>query len=328
VKISRELKAGIIVIVSVLGFWWLFQFLKGHNLFSRDDFYYVKYGNVDGLEKSKSVMINGLKVGMIESITPVQTQNKNLSFIVELRINKDYTFSKNSVAQINSEFMGGSFVKLILAEDNAAAAQSGDTLKGVVNTGIVGQLMSDVEPMKNNLNAVLVRLDSTLALTNKVLADQNRKKLEQMLDYLNGTIIEFKTTAQDADGLIKNNSAKISSMLDNTNKMMSATTTTVEKYGIVADKINQADLDKVVKNLQTMLDNINQLTAKMNSGDGTLGKLVNDPAMYNNLNTASKNLSDLLQDLKANPKRYVHFSIFGGGKNKEKPQEEISASSE
>ena len=320
-KISRELKAGAIVIIAILAFWWLFQFLKGHNIFSREDIYYVKYNNVDGLEKSKSVIINGLKVGMVESIIPIPTKNNNLTFVVALRINKNFEFSKNSIAQINSDFMSGAVVDLILAEDNTVA-KPGDTLKGAINAGVVGQLVSDVEPLKNNLNAVLTRLDSTLALTNKVLADQNRKKLEQMLDNLNTTIVEFRSTANNANGLIKDNSAKISSLVDNTNQMMITANSTVEKYGTVADKLNQADLDKIAKSLQTTLDNLNQLTAKMNSTDGTLGKLVNDPAMYNNLNNASKNLSALLQDLKANPKRYVHFSVFGGGKDKTKPQGE------
>jgi len=320
VKISRELKAGAIVIIAILAFWWLFQFLKGYNIFSREDTYYVKYNNVEGLEKSKSVKINGLRVGMVESIISVPTKNNNLTFVVALRIDKDYEFSKNSIAQISSEFMGGSAINLILAEDNAIA-KPGDTLKGVINAGLVGQLVSDVEPLKNNLNSVLVRLDSTLALTNKVLADQNRKKLEQMLDNLNTTIVEFRSTANNANGLIKDNSAKISTLMDNTNQMMITANSTVEKYGVAADKLNQADLDKIAKSLQTTLDNLNQLTAKMNSTDGTLGKLVNDPAMYNNLNNASKNLNALLQDLKANPKRYVHFSVFGGGKDKAKSQE-------
>ena len=159
-KISRESKAGVIVIIAILAFWWLFQFLKGDDKSTYT--YYVKYDNVNGLEKSESVMINGLKVGTVESITPIPTKNHNIAFVVALRINKNYTFSKNSIAQINSNFMSGAVINLVLAKDNAVA-KSGDTLKGVVNAGIVRQLDGIVNDSARTINVnIIIKSGDTL----------------------------------------------------------------------------------------------------------------------------------------------------------------------
>ncbi|PQL95977.1 MlaD family protein [Apibacter adventoris] len=315
-KIRKEVKAGIIVIISLLAFWWLFQFLKGKNLFSDQNIYYVKYNNVEGLSKSKNVNINGLKVGMIESITPIPAGNKNISFIVEIKVDKTYTFSKNTIAQISSSFMNGAEINLILAEDNADIAKSGDTLKGKIEPSLFDSAASQIKPLSNNANDVLIKLDSTLAATNKLLNDKNRQNIELALSNLNQAIKEFQLLGKNANGLISKNSSKLTSVLDHADKMLVTTNTTVQKYGTIADKLNKTDIDQSIKKLESALDNVNQLTSKINSGQGTMGKLMNDNQLYNNLSEASKNLSLLLEDLKANPKNYVHFSIFGGGKSK------------
>lgn len=322
-KISKEVQAGIIVIVSLLAFWWLFQFLKGKNLFSDQNIYYVKYDNVEGLSKSRNVNINGLKVGMVESITPIPAGNKNISFIVELKIDKAYSFSKNTIAQISTGFMNGSEINLALAEDNAAIAKSGDTLKGVIQPSLINSAASEIKPLTTNANQVLLRLDSTLAATNKLLNEKNRQNISLALSNLNQAIKEFEILGKNANGLISNNSSKLSSVLQNADKMLVTTNTTVQKYGTIADKLNRTDLDQTIKKLETSLNNVNQITSKINSGQGTVGKLMNDDQLYTNLSDASKNLSLLLEDLKANPKNYVHFSVFGGGgKNKKNTQQE------
>jgi phospholipid/cholesterol/gamma-HCH transport system substrate-binding protein len=323
VKIRKEFKAGIIVIVTILGFWWLFQFLKGKDLFSNQSIYYVKYNKVDGLFTSKSVSINGLRVGMVESITPVLTKSNNVSFVVGLKINEEFKFSKNSVAQIVNSLMSGAEINLALAEDNAETAKPGDTLKGIVVPGVMDMAIERLQPISENANKVLIRLDSTLAATNKLLNERNRQNIESSLANLNIAIAEFGKVGKNANGLITGNSLKLSSALDNTNKVLITANTTMEKYGTVADKLNQADLDKTIKKLEITLNNLNEITGKINSGKGTMGKLVNDAELYTNLTSASNNLSLLLKDLKTNPKRYVHFSIFGGGgKNKKQVEEQ------
>ncbi|MDR1876525.1 MAG: MlaD family protein, partial [Flavobacteriaceae bacterium] len=131
-KVRKEFKAGIIVIITLLGFWWLFQFLKGKDLFSHQSVYYVKYDKVEGLSKSKNVNINGLRVGMVESIVPIPTKDKNVTCVVALTVDENFKFSKNTVAEIVSGLMNGAEINLALAEDNAETAKPGDTLKGIV----------------------------------------------------------------------------------------------------------------------------------------------------------------------------------------------------
>jgi phospholipid/cholesterol/gamma-HCH transport system substrate-binding protein len=321
VKARKEFIAGIIVIITLLTFWWLFKFLKAQNVFTNQNTYYVKYDKVEGLSKSKNVNINGLKVGMVESIIPVPTKTKNISFIVAINVDQDYKFSKNSVAQIVTSFMNGAEINLVLAEDQAEIAKSGDTLKGSLLPGIMNLAEEKIKPISDNANKVLLRLDSTLASTNKLLNEKNRQNIESSLANLNQAIAEFNKLSKGVNQLLVNNSSKINMAIDNANKMMVTTNTTVEKYGMMADKFNKADLDIAVKKLESTLSNLNDISSKINSGEGSMGKLMNDPGLYTNLTQASKNLSVLLDDLKTNPKRYVHFSIFGGGGKKSKQEE-------
>jgi len=321
VKARKEFIAGIIIIVTLIAFWWLFKFLKAQNIFTNQNTYYIKYNKVEGLSKSKNVNINGLKVGMVESITPVPTKTKNISFIVSINVDKDYKFSKNSVAQIVTSFMNGAEINLVLAEDQAEIAKSGDTLKGSLVPGLMDLAEEKIKPISDNANTVLMRLDSTLASTNKLLNEKNRQNIEASLANLNNAIAEFNKLGKGANQLLATNSSKITTAIDNTNKMLVTTNSTVEKYGMMADKLNKTDLDVAVKKLESTLSNLNDISSKINSGEGTMGKLMNDPGLYSNLTQASKNLSVLLDDLKTHPKRYVHFSIFGG-KDKTKKKEE------
>ncbi|MCT6869303.1 MlaD family protein [Apibacter sp.] len=320
-KARKEFIAGIIIIVTLIAFWWLFKFLKAQNIFTNQNTYYIKYNKVEGLSKSKNVNINGLKVGMVESITPVPTKTKNISFIVSINVDKDYKFSKNSVAQIVTSFMNGAEINLVLAEDQAEIAKSGDTLKGSLVPGLMDLAEEKIKPISDNANTVLMRLDSTLASTNKLLNEKNRQNIEASLANLNNAIAEFNKLGKGANQLLATNSSKITTAIDNTNKMLVTTNSTVEKYGMMADKLNKTDLDVAVKKLESTLSNLNDISSKINSGEGTMGKLMNDPGLYSNLTQASKNLSVLLDDLKTHPKRYVHFSIFGG-KDKTKKKEE------
>ncbi|TWP24290.1 MCE family protein [Apibacter muscae] len=326
VKIKKEFKAGVIVIVTLLCFWWLFQFLKGKDVFSSQKIYYVKYNKLEGLSKSKSVYINGLKVGMVESIESIPTKNNNISFVVGLSIDKEFSFSKNSVAEIQNSLMSGAEIHLELSEDGPIA-QPGDTLKGIIIPGIMDVAGNELKPLSKNVNSVLLRLDSTLTATNKLLSNRNINTVEASLDNLNRTIAQFNQLGKSMNSLLSQNSAALTTALTNVNTMLISTNKTVSQYGSLAEKINQSDFEKTIKNLESTLSNVNQLTAKINSGEGSLGKLMNDKQLYTNLENASKNLNLLLVDFRENPKRYVHFSVFGGG-NKNKKNKKVDSTAQ
>jgi len=324
VKLTKEFKAGLIVIGTFLAFWYMFQFLKGKNLFTSGNIYYVNFAEVSGLEKSKPVTINGLRVGRVESIEP-KFDSKGISFKVELVIGKDYPISRNTIAQIHEPgLMSGKEIQLLVPMDNQIA-NSEEYLKGNVKSSFTSMLGNEIKPMKDSIGNVISQLDQTLLSANKamisandILDVQNRQNIKLLLVNLNQTVAEFKATSQQINQLVSQNNPKISSILANAdktavsaNQTMAATNETVKKFGTVADKFNKIELDKTITKLENTLGSMNIMLEKINRGEGSMGKLIYDEQLYANLNASSKSLDNLLKDLKESPKRYLHFSIFG-----------------
>ena len=307
-NLSKEVKAGLIAIFAIISFVLFFQFLKGKNLFSTDNYYYVKYDNVDGLEPSNAVVINGLKVGLVDQIIPITEPNGRIYFIVKISVSDDYTFSKNSSVEIfEPSLMGGKKLKINLAYDKALA-KDGDTLKGNFQLSAIAAMASEMGPKVSN---VLSRMDSTLISTNRILDEQNRQEIKQLLANLNATVSAFKTTADQTNKLLANSQPKINSLLDNASHTMNSTKTTVDKFGKIADGIDTQKLNKSIEELTKTSQQLNQIIAGINRGEGSLGKLMKDEELYNNLNKTSNSLNTLVTDLKENPKRYINISVFG-----------------
>lgn len=310
-KISKEVKAGLIAIVSILGFVALFQFMKGRSLFSTDDVYYVKYDNVAGLAKSSPVSINGLKVGQVADIKPMTTKDGHVYFIVKITVKDDFNFSKSSTVEIfEPGLMSGKEVRVNLAYTQPYA-KDGDTLKGSFELSMMNNLVGQVGPVKDKLTLVLSRLDSVAQSTNKIMDDENRREIKALLKNLNSTVDAFKTTAQTTNHLVASNEGKLNSVLDNANKTMITANSAVDKYGKVAESLDTKKLNEAITKLGQTSDELNKIIAGIDSGKGSLGKLTKDDELYNNLNKSAASLNALMEDLKANPKRYVNFSVFG-----------------
>lgn len=310
-KISKEVKAGLIAILAIVGFVILFQFMKGKSLFSTDDNYYVKYDNVEGLAKSSPVSINGLKVGQVTEIKPMTQSNGHIYFVVKISVNNDFVFSKNSNVEIfEPGLMSGKEIRVNLAY-NQPYAKNGDTLRGAFKQSMMNSLSSQVGPVKDKLTSVLSRLDSAVASTNKIMDDENRREIKLLLRNLNGTVESFKITSQQTNKLLADSEGRLNNVLDNANKTMITANSTVDKYGKVAESINTKQLNDAVAKLSETSDQLNKVIAGIESGKGSLGKLTKDEDLYNNLNKSAASLNALMEDLKANPKRYINISVFG-----------------
>lgn len=311
-KISKEMKAGLIALLAIVSFVILFQFMKGKNFFSTDDVFYAKYSNIQGLSKSNGVSINGMKVGQVQEIKPVVLANGKVYFVVKFSVDDDYPISKNSVIEIfaPSNLSEDKELSVKLAYDNQLA-KSGDTLKGAMKGSLFDSLTSEVEPVKDQISGAIAKLDSTLANANKVLDDQNRRQVRTLLSNLNTTISSLKTTSESTNRLIANNDARVQSVLDNTNKTIMSAKTAVDKYGSVAENVNVQKLNNAIDKLSETSDQLNKMISGINNGNGTLGKLTKDDQLYNNLNQTSQSLNSLITDLKQNPKRYINISVFG-----------------
>lgn len=311
-KYSKEIKAGLIAILAIVGFVFLFQFMKGKSFFTTDNIYYAKFDNVEGLEQSNPVSINGLKVGQVDKIIPKTGKDGKLHFVVKLLIDKAYNFSKNSTAEIfEPGLMSGKEMRVNLIYDNAPLAKDGDTLKGAFQISLMSNLSSQVGPVKDQLQSVLAKVDSAVASTNKILDEQNRREIKALLASLNQTVASFKATSDNTNKLISSNQKGIENVVSNANETMKSAKIAVDKYGNVAESIDTKQLNQTVAKLSEVSNKLNQVVSGIQNGEGSLGKLTKDEELYKNLNETSANLNSLVKDIKENPKRYINVSVFG-----------------
>ena len=316
-KISKEVKIGIVVLLTLVSFFILFNFLKGKNIFTSGRVFKVKFENVSGLAPSKPVSINGLRVGRVEEIKIIDNQQP-IYFEVLISIEKDVEFSKKTVAEIYEPgIMSGPEVRLIL-DYGKDVAQSGDFLPGRVAGGMFAGIQEQLGPTQTKIDSVLVTLNKTLTGVDSMLDEENKQNLKVLLANLNNTVSSFDATAKSleitsnsANGLIQSNEKTIAQTLNNANSTLASTKTTIEKFGKTADKLNAMDLETTIKNFENASKNLNVLLDDINKGKGSLGKLAKEDDIANELQATIKNMNLLVEDLKKNPSRYVNISVFG-----------------
>ncbi len=311
-KISKEIKAGIIALLAIVGFVLMFQFMKGKSLFTTDNIFFAKYDNVEGLEASSKVSINGLKVGQVDKIIPITAKDGKIHFIVRMLVDKNFEFSKKSTVEIFEPglMMSSKEMRINMVYDGQKAVD-GDTLQGAFKLSMISSLATEVKPVKDQLQEVLKRVDSLANSANKVLDDRNRAEIRALLLNLNRTVQGFEGASRNANSLMTNNDPRLQKVLDNANIAVVSANTAVGKYGKLAESIDTQKLNSTIANLDATVGKLNVVIAGIDRGEGSLGKLAKDEALYKNLEDASKNLNDLVLDLKTNPKRYLNFSVFG-----------------
>lgn len=300
-KLSRELKTGIIAVLAIAIFIWGFSFLKGINLFDNNRIFYAEYDNVQGLEPSAAVTINGLKVGTINDI--YFHPDKQGSLMVKFSIENNFKFSKKSIAQIYSpDFISGKSIKL-LTNVNGDNAVTGDTLIGNVEAGILGALNDQIAPLQAKVESFIINADSLVGGFNDVLDTKTKSNLRESVSKLNNTLTTFNSVSRSLDGILAKD-GKIDSILTNAN-------TASIKLVNLTDSLNSANLKSTVHKLESTLNSFNGILSSIDEGEGSMGKLLKDEGLYNNLKGASKEMEELLREMKLNPKRFVHFSLFG-----------------
>jgi len=302
---SKELKTGIAAILIIAIFIWGYNFLKGQNLLdSGTRVFKVEYPKIGGLSKSSPVTINGFKVGKVDKIEFDITDKKRGNLIVTFIVENDFQFSKKSIVKIYSPNPLSNSSLAIVPSYEGDWAVSGDTLEGEIEESLFTSIGERLNPLQNKIEAVIVEADSLFANINKILNKKTVNSINSSVTDLAATIANIKETVKSVNSMVVDNQDNLKVTLEKTKNI-------TENINKVTDSLTAVDFKKIIVKAENAVDNFNDLSTKLNSGDGTIAKLINDKKMYNNLEAATKELEELLRDIKLNPKRYVHFSIFG-----------------
>jgi phospholipid/cholesterol/gamma-HCH transport system substrate-binding protein len=301
-KLSREIKTAILVISAILLFIWGYSFLKGRDLFTNYKTLFVEYKNVEGLTVSAPVTINGLNIGKVSSIS---IKNDTGAIVVEMQINSDFPISKSSIAEIYAPSpIGGKQLAILPNYDDKSLAADGDYLKSSSKLGLTDELARQIEPLKDKIEKLLDNANVMLVNVNQVLDVKSKENLRNSLANLNEILVEFKSASKSVNGMLAENKTKISGTMTNVEKASA-------NFNKMSDSLAKANIGQTVKNLEKTLANVDKMLADLQSGKGTMGKLMKDEALYTNFAKTSKELELLLQDLRLNPTRYVNVSLFG-----------------
>ncbi|MCG2461259.1 MlaD family protein [Flavobacteriaceae bacterium F89] len=300
-KLSREVKTGIIVIGGILLFIMGFSYLKSSPLFESNKIFYAVYQDVGGLQPGTQVTINGLSVGKVNDIRFKDSSGK---LVVTFSIDNNFNFSKNSIAELyDTGIIGGKGIQVKPVFDDAPMAKTGDTLTTSTRPGLTDLVQEKLAPLQQKVEGAVTNADSLLMNVNQILDDRTKKDLRETISGLKKVVASFQGSADALNDILGDNKEALNVTMTNLN-------TITDNFAELSDSLSSAGLSQTIRKLQGTLGNLDVMLAKIESGEGTLGKLVNNEQLYNNLNSASRDLDLLLQDFRLNPKRYIHVSVF------------------
>lgn len=302
-RTTKEIKTAILVLSGILLFIFIFNYLKGENLLSNARKITAVYDNVEGLASSAAVTINGHAIGKVQDIRFTQDGSGKLE--VMMLVDSDFEFSKNSTAQLyESGLIGGKAIAIIPAFDGAENVVSGDVLGSSVKPGLTELVNQRLTPLQEKIETVMVSADQLLTNVNSVFDAETKTNLKGSIAQLKQTITSFETTSNALNELLEDNKSSITSTLNNFSGIS-------EDLSEVSTSLADANLKETINGLQSTITNFDALLSDIEQGEGSVGKLMKDEGLYNNLEGALGQLEALLEDMKLNPKRYVHFSLFG-----------------
>lgn len=292
---TKEIKIALVVIAGLVILFFGMNYLKGLNLFSSANKYFISFKDISGLGSSSPIYADGYKVGVVKNIT--YNYHDLGQIMVEAEIDEQLRIPKGSSAEIESDMLGNVKVNLLLATNPRERIMPGGTIQGDINSGALGQ-MKDMVPM---LVSMMPKLDSIVTSLNTLLAEP---AIVQSLHNVQTITGDLTVTTRQLNGLLAGLNRQVpgmigraDSLLDNTNRLVG--------------NLNKIDVAGTMAKVDATLANVEEFTSQLNEGQGSLGLLMRDPSLYNDLNSTVRSADSLLTDLKAHPKRYVHFSLFG-----------------
>lgn len=299
---SKEVKIAIVAIMGIVVLFFGLHFLKGMPVFSTDNVYYASFKDINGLSASNPIYADGYQVGNVKSIIYDYKNSGNV--LVEFQVDNGLRIPKGSSAEIESDLMGNIKMNLLLANNPRERVEPGDTIAGNINAGLMGT----VQQLVPTVAAMLPKIDSILASVNMLLADP---AIKASLHNMETVSANLAVTSAGLNTLVAQANDKVPGLLSKAGYAMDKAGSTLNNTDRITASIAQLNIAETMAKVDRTLDNVESVTAQLKSPNGTLGLLMNDPSLYHNLNGTMRSADSLLIDLRAHPKRYVHFSLFG-----------------
>jgi phospholipid/cholesterol/gamma-HCH transport system substrate-binding protein len=292
---TKEVQIALVAIAGIVVLFFGLSFLKGLSLFSNNNSYYVKFKDISGLSESSPVYARGYRVGVVKNI--IYDYNKASDIIAEIDLDSRMNLPIGTAAQLESDMLGNIKINLLFPENIASMLNRGDTISGTVSGGALAKVAALVPTVEK----MLPKLDSILASVNMLLADPALANSLHNIDHITS---DLTTSTRELNVLMAQLNKDVPGMVTRAN-------TVLDNTGQLTGKLNELDLAATMAKVDATLENVHQMTEALNNNQGTLGLLMRDPELYRNLTATMQSADSLLIDLRAHPKRYVHFSLIG-----------------
>ena len=318
-KYSKYVKLGVLTVVSLVILFWGLSYLKGNDIFKRNNYYFVVYERIDGLLEANKVTMNGYQIGQVQSIDFAADNSGKL--VVKLMMDASFKIPVNSLAQIiSSDIMGTRSIKMILSNENTFY-QSNDTIPGSIESDLKEQVSLQVLPIKNKAEQLLSTLDSAITVLTVIFNEDARENLSESFANINRTIENTQRITGDLQEIVSAEKGTIQKTLVNIEEItsfLSANTKELEKtiknLSSFSDTLANLQVSPIITNISLATNQILAILEKLNSNESSAGMLLNDDQLYTEITALSENLSFLIRDIQANPKRYLQFSAMDFGK--------------
>lgn len=304
---KTEIKVGLVGLGILILLFFGIKFLKGIDIFNKEVSYHVLYKDVSGMHESNYIYLNGMKVGYIKDIKALDNRAEN--FLVTISISSKVNMTKDSkIVLFNADMLGSKALRLELG--HGELLHKGDTITGEIEIGMLDKLGTAITPMAENLNSIL-------SATKSILNQQNRDNIQRTLANLESTSRKLNDISQQFDGLIDSEKNKIKNIIANTESITTnlkdnneRLSNIISRIDQITDTVAQANIGNTLSETSRTIERLNKVLGIIENGKGNLGLLINDEGLYRNLNESARKLDALIEDIKANPKKYVKISVF------------------
>lgn len=328
-KLSKEFKIGVVVVCAIAAFIWGLNFLKGSNIFTKKHYLYAVYPQIEGLIPANPVLLKGYKIGQVSAISLIKIKDTN-RVLVKFQITEDLMIPVESTARaVSADLLGSKAVEIIFS-NRKEMVKSGDTLPAESEENFKKAIDRRVAPIQAKAEDLIRTMDSVIIVVSSILSTKNRENLDKSFEGIKKAILTIEQTAYKLDDMVGSEKAKVSAILTHLNgvtanldKNNAKINNILENMSSVSDSLAKSQLKSAINEADKSLKEINLMVTRINQGQGTMGKLAKDSTLYINLNRSATDLDKLLRDLRINPERYIHFSVFGRKeKKKNKPKDD------